>query len=165
MTDGDEDTIPRVFRLPESLAKSAPYPWIEDAEGERWFQVDERALAVLETLILRDLHGREAAKLRQRNLRGDDATDIEREGATVATVRRVRAGLRHHFVIDVQNGASLDVHGQIARHEYEIRREPQVIATISQRWFRGPYTYGVEIAPDEDVSMILAATIAIEAMN
>ena len=164
MTAGRQDTT-RVFRLSERLTKLAPDPWIEDAEGGRWFQVDAKALAVLERFILRDLHGREVASLRQRELRGENATDIERQGATVATVRRVRAGLRHHFVIDVQNRMSLDVHGQVGRHEYEIRRDREVIATVSERWFRTPRTYGVEIAPDEDEAMILAATIALEAMN
>jgi uncharacterized protein YxjI len=81
----------------------------------------------------------------------------------LATVRRLRAGLRHHFVVDVQDGVSLDGHGQVGRHEYEIRRELEVIATVSERWFRVPQTHGVEIALDEDDAMILAATIAIEA--
>jgi len=121
----------RRFSLRMGLGGIAPDPWIEDGEGRRIFQVDEMARARLDSFILRDLHGREVAKL-QASVSAPDATVIEREGATVATVRRYRAGLRHRFVIDVVGEVLLEIHGHVGRHEYEIRRGADVVATVSR---------------------------------
>ena len=167
MSDRSEDVggRGRRFRLHQRLGAVGPDPWIEDDEGERCFEVDEMALGRLEAFILRDLHGREVARLQHSDLREEDATQIKREGISVATVRRTHAALRHHFAIDVRDGDGLQIHGHVGRHEYEIRRGEDVVATVSRKWFRGEETYGVEVAADEDQAMILAATVAIEQMD
>ena len=146
------------------LGRIDPDPWIEDWEGRRIFQVDEMARARLDTFILRDLHGREVAKL-QEDVSARDATVIEREGATLASVRRFRAGLRHRFVIDIVGGVTLEIHGHVGRHEYEIRRGADVVATISTGWFPGHDRYGVEVGAGEDEAMLLAANVAIEGLE
>ena len=119
------------------------------------------ARARLDTFILRDLHGNEVAKLRE-NAPAQDATVIEREGATLATVRRSRTGLRHRFFVEVVGGVTLEIHGRVGRHEYEIRRGADVVATISTGWFPGHDRYGVEVSAGEDEAMIIAATVALE---
>jgi uncharacterized protein YxjI len=123
------------------------------------------ALVRLEAFILRDLHGREVARLQHSDLREGDATEIKREGTSVTTVRRTHAALRHHFLIDAPDGDGLEIHGQVGRYEYEIRRGENVVATVSRKWFRGEETYGVEGAAGEDQAMILAVAVAIEQMN
>jgi uncharacterized protein YxjI len=35
---------------------------------------------------------------------------------------------------------------------------------VSKRWVRARETYGIEIAPDEDDALILAATVCIDGM-
>jgi hypothetical protein len=82
MSDRSEDVgaCGRRFRLHQRLGAVGPDPWIEDDEGERCFEVDEMALGRLEALILRDLHGREVAKLQHSDLREGDATEIKSEG-------------------------------------------------------------------------------------
>jgi len=167
MSDRSEDVggRGRRFRLHQRLGAVGPDPWIEDDEGERCFEVDEMALGRLEAFILRDLHGREVARLQHSDLREEDATEIKREGISVATVRRTHTALRHHFAIDVRDGDGLEINGHVGRHEYEIRRGEDVVATVSRKWFRGEETYGVEVAEDEDQAMILAATVAIEQMD
>ena len=147
------------------LGAVEPDPWIVDGEGERVFQVDENALARLRTFILRDLHGREVAKLQEESALGPDAIAIRREGDMLATVRRTHAFLGHRFLIDVDGGVTLQVHGHPGRHDYEIRRDAQVVATISTRWSRADDHYGVEVAAAEDEAMLLAATVAIEDLD
>ena len=161
----DDDTHRgRRFSLRMGLGRIDPDPWIEDGEGHRVFRVDEMARARLDTFIMRDLHGIEVAKLEE-NVSGQDATVIERQGAALATMRRMRTGLRHRFFIDVVGGATLDIHGHVRRHEYEIRRGADVVATVSTEWFRGHDRYGVEVGAGEDEAMILAATVAIEDLD
>ena len=44
-------------------------------------------------------------------------------------------------------------------HEYEIKRNDDVVASISKKWFRVRDTYGVEIAAGEDEPLPLALTV------
>jgi uncharacterized protein YxjI len=50
-------------------------------------------------------------------------------------------------------------------HEYEIERDGDTIATISKKWFRVRDSYGVEVAAGGDAALILALTVAIDAMT
>jgi uncharacterized protein YxjI len=80
-------------------------------------------------------------------------------------VRRARAGLRHHYVIEAADGGSLEVHGHVGRYNYEIRRAGDVVAAVSRNWFRAHDAYGVEVSIGEDEAMLVAAAVAIEAMH
>jgi uncharacterized protein YxjI len=55
--------------------------------------------------------------------------------------------------------------GNVVDHEYEIERDGDAVATISKKWFRVRESYGVEIVADEDTALILALTVAIDAMT
>ena len=55
--------------------------------------------------------------------------------------------------------------GNFVDHEYEIERDGDTVATISKRWFRVRDAYGVEVAAGEDVPLILAVTVAIDALS
>ena len=57
------------------------------------------------------------------------------------------------------------MHGNVVDHEYEIERDGDTVATISKKWFRVRESYGVEIAAGEDSALILALTVAIDALT
>jgi uncharacterized protein YxjI len=149
----------------ERLALIPADRWIEDEQGGHVFQVDEMAMAKLNAFILRDLHGGEVARLQHADLQEQDATDIMRQGTRLATVRRARAGLRHHYAIGTADGGSLEVHGHVGRYDYEIRRAGDIVAAVSRNWFRAHDAYGVEVGTGEDEAMLVAAAIAIETMH
>ena len=50
-------------------------------------------------------------------------------------------------------------------HEYEIDRDGDTVATISKKWFRVRESYGIEITEGEDAALILALTVAIDALT
>jgi uncharacterized protein YxjI len=60
------------------------------------------------------------------------------------------------------DGDDLRAHGNVLDHEYEIKRDDDVVASISKKWFRVRDTYGVEIAAGEDEPLMLALTVAID---
>ena len=66
--------------------------------------------------------------------------------------------------VDVGDGPDLDIKGNVVDHEYEIEVDDHKIAEISKKWFRVRDTYGVQIAPGQDPLLILAVTIAVDAM-
>ncbi|TCC11262.1 LURP-one-related/scramblase family protein [Kribbella soli] len=90
---------------------------------------------------------------------------IERGGERIATVHKALIGIRDRFDIDVDDGPDLKAHGNVVDHEYEIKRDGDTIAHISKSWFRVRDTYGVEIAPDEDETLLLATVVALEQLT
>ncbi len=139
--------------------------WIEDADGERAYKVDGKAIRFRQTFVLEDASGRELARIQEKKLSVRDKIVIERGGDKTATVHKALVGIRDRFAIDVENGPDLKAHGNVVDHEYEIERDGDTIATVSKKWFRVRESYGVDVAAGEDVALVLAITVAIDALT
>ena len=109
--------------------------------------------------------GAELYKIQEKKLSIRDKMEIERGGATVATVKKALiTPLRDRFSIEVEGGEDMEAKGNIVDHEYEIERDGDKVAEVSKRWFRVRDTYGIEIAPDQDDALILAVSVCIDQM-
>jgi uncharacterized protein YxjI len=141
--------------------------WIEDAQGERVYKVNGKAMRVRDTLILEDPDGHELLKIQEKKLRVRDTMEIEDSGGdTVATVKKALiTPLRERFDVKVENGDDLTVKGNIVDHEYKIERDGDKVAEVSKKWFRVADTYGVEIDPGQDPALILAVTVVVDSMT
>jgi uncharacterized protein YxjI len=153
------------FLMREKLLSIGDDFWIEDSAGERAYKVDGKAVRFRQTFVLEDASGREVARIREKKLTIRDKVAITRDGDTAATVHKALVGIRDRFAIDVEHGTDLKAHGNVVDHEYEIERDGETIATISKRWFRVRESYGVDIAAGEDTALILAITVAIDALT
>ena len=153
------------FMMKEKLLSIGDDFWIEDEQGDRAYKVDGKAVRVRKTFVLEDKSGNEVARIQEKKLTVRDKIEIERNGHTAATVHKALVGLRDRFAIDVDGGKDLKAHGNVVDHEYEIERDGDTIATISKKWFRVRDSYGVQIAAGEDAALILALTVAIDAMT
>ena len=151
------------FRMREKILAIGDDYWIEDEDGNRVFKVDGKAARLRETFLLEDASGNELSKIQEKKLRVRDTMTIER-GATKATVHKRLLGIRDHYVIEVEGGEDLKAHGNVVDHEYEIERDGDPVAVVSKRWFRVRDTYGVQLAADQDVALILAITVCVDAM-
>jgi uncharacterized protein YxjI len=140
--------------------------WIENAAGEHVFKVNGKALRVRKTLIFEDLDGNALCKIQERKLRVKDSMEIEGpDGDRIAMVKQAMfTPLRARFDVKVEDGPDLRVQGNVVDHEFEIEADGTKIAEISKRWFRVRDTYGVEIAPGQDEIVVLAVTVAVDAM-
>ena len=162
----DEDAaVGSRYRMRQHLLSVGDDYWIEDEDGRRAFRVDGKALRIRKTFVLEDASGNELAKLQERKLSVRDKMEIERDGRSVATVRKALVGIRDRFSIEVEHGSDLDAKGNLVDHEYEITRNGDTVANVSKRWFRIRDTYGVEIAEGEDEALVLAITVCIDAMS
>jgi uncharacterized protein YxjI len=154
------------YRMREKLFAIGDDYWIEDEQGERVFKVDGKALRLRETLVLEDASGSELYTVKEKKLHVRDTMDVERNGETVARVKKALiTPLRERFAIEVEGAPDLEAKGNIVDHEYTIKRDGDKIAEISKRWFRIRDTYGIEIGPDEDDALILAVTVCIDRMT
>ena len=152
------------FRMREKLIAIGDDYWIEDLHGTKCFRVDGKAVRLRDTFILEDASGSETARIQEKKLSVRDKMTIER-GDIKATVHKRLLGIRDHFVIEVDGGEDLKAHGNIVDHEYEIERDGDTVATVSKKWFRVRDTYGVQLAEDQDVALVLSITVCVDAMS
>ena len=111
------------YRMREKMFAIGDDFWIENDAGERAFKVDGKALRIRQTFVLQDASGAELYKIQEKKLSIRDKMEIERGGATVATVKKALiTPLRDRFSIEVADGEDMDAKGNIVNHEYKIER-------------------------------------------
>jgi uncharacterized protein YxjI len=154
------------YQMREKLFAIGDDYWIETEGGERAFKVDGKALRARDTFILKSADGEELFKVQEKALHIRDTMKIERHGDTVATIKKALiTPLRDRFSIELEGGGELSAKGNIVDHEYKIERDGDTVAEVSKRWFRVRETYGIEVAPEQDDALILAATVCIDEMS
>jgi uncharacterized protein YxjI len=154
------------YRMREKLFAIGDDFWIETEGGDRAFKVDGKALRLRDTFILKDSGGEDLFKAQAKKLHIRDTMKIERNGDTVATIKKALVTpLRGRFSIELADGPELKAKGNILDHEYKIERDGDTVAEVSKRWFRVRDTYGIEVAPGQDDALILAVTACIDEME
>jgi uncharacterized protein YxjI len=151
------------FQMREKIMAIGDDFWIEDEDGNKVYKVDGKAVRLRDTFILQDASGNELSKIQEKKLSVRDKMTIE-SGSTKATVHKRLVGFRDHYIIEVDGGHDIKAHGNIVDHEYEIERDGDTVATVSKKWFRVRESYGVQMAEGEDVPLILAITVCVDAM-
>jgi uncharacterized protein YxjI len=153
------------YRMREKAFSIGDDYWIETPDGERAFKVNGKALRLRDTLEIETPSGETLLKIQEKKLHVRDTMKIEHDGETVATVKKALVGLRDRFHIDLESGGEIKATGNIVDHEYTLERDGREVAEVSKRWFRVRDTYGIEVAPDEDAALILAAAVCIDRMS
>ncbi|HJR36786.1 MAG TPA: LURP-one-related family protein [Nocardioidaceae bacterium] len=140
--------------------------WIQNAQGERVFRVDGKALRLRRTMNLEDAHGTRLYQIQTRVMHIRDTMEIQSaDGSRVATVHKALiTPLRDRWKVDVETGTDLEIHGNLVDHEYDIEVGNRKVAEVSKKWFRVRDTYGIQIAPGEDSVLLLAVSVALDAM-
>ena len=152
------------YRMREDLISIGDDYWIENDSGDRVFKVDGKVARLRDTWKLKDRDGHEVAVIREKVLSIRDAITIEANGRE-AKVKKALVGIRDRFHVEVEHGDDLKVHGNIVDHEYEIERDGDKVAEVSKKWFRVRDTYGVEIHDPTITPLILAITVAVDALS
>ena len=153
----------RRFQMKERLISVGDDYWITDESGERAFKVNGKAARIRDTWVLEDARGNEVATIRERKLSIRDAIRIDL-GNRQATVKKAMLRFRDRFHVELDHGEDLTVQGNIVDHEYEIERGGETIAEVSKKWLRARDTYGVEVHDLESTVVVLAVTVAIDAL-
>lgn len=136
---------------------------ITDESGRPMYAVDGKILSLRNTLVMRDMNGAEVARVERKLLALTPSYVIERPGVGEAQVRKHFINLLgDHYTIDIPGPHDLEMDGNLFEHDYRVRRDGAVVATVSKRWIALTETYGVEIAPGEDDALILASVLALD---
>jgi uncharacterized protein YxjI len=155
------------FQMREKLIAFGDDYWIEDADGDRVFKVDGKALRLRKTLDFEGLDGEKLCRVQTRVLHLRDTMAIETpDGETMATVHKALiTPLRERWQVDVAHGPDMEVQGNILDHEYEIEADGDKVAEVSKQWFRLRDTYGVQVSPEADTLLVLAVAVALDVMT
>jgi len=138
--------------------------WVEDSDGEKVYKVDGKAVRFRETFVLEDASGKELATIKEKKLAIRDTMTIE-IGGREAKVHKRLLGIRDRYVVDFEDGEDYTAKGNFLDHEYEIERDGDQVAEVSRKWFRVRDTYGVEVAGEQNVPLLLAITVCIDALS
>jgi uncharacterized protein YxjI len=154
------------FQLKEKLWSIGDDSWILDADGERLYKVNGKALRIRRTLVVESRSGRELYKIQERKLHIKDTMVVEApDGTVVATVKeKLISPIRHRMQAELADGSELEVTGNVLDHEYEITDGKQDVAHITKKWIRVRDTYGIEILPGHDEALILAIAVCLDSM-
>ena len=167
---GELDTEPRDgaerYQMRQKLVSFGDDFWIENDRGERVYKVNGKMLRVRGTLDFENAEGEVKAQIQERMLRVKDSMAIEDgKGRKIAEVKRALiTPVRERWVVKIADGPDLEVKGDILAHEYRIGDGKHKAAKVSKKWFRIRDTYGVQIEPNQNEAVILAVTVAIDAM-
>jgi uncharacterized protein YxjI len=154
------------YQMREKLVSFGDDFWIENDRGERVLKVNGKMMRVRGTLEFENTEGKVEAQIQERMLRAKDSMAIEDgKGRKVAEVKRALiTPIRERWVVKIADGPDLEVQGDLLAHEYKIGDGKQKVAKVSKKWFRVRDSYGVQIEPDQNDAVILAVTVAIDAM-
>lgn len=141
--------------------------WVETDAGERVYKIDGKALRLRKTLIFEDADGHRLAKIKEKLVRLHETMEIEGpDGRRLAMVKKALINpLRDRWTVEIQDGPELHIQGNIVDHEYSFSDGRGEVAWVSKRWFHLADTYGVEIVLAQDPVIVLAATVALDAMG
>jgi uncharacterized protein YxjI len=154
------------YRMRQRLVSIGDDFWIETDDGQRAYKVDGKALRMRTTLKFEDPGGRELARIQERVARVRDSMEIEdADGNRLAMVKKALVSpLRDRWTVTIGDGPDLEIQGNVLDHEYTFSDGGTPVATVSKKWFRVADSYGVEIAPDQEPVVVLAATVVVDMM-
>ncbi|WP_338484785.1 LURP-one-related family protein [Streptomyces sp. SCSIO 75703] len=137
--------------------------WIEDADGNKVFLVDGKAMRLRDTWELKDTRGRVLIDIHRKMFALRDTMVIERGGEPLATLKRKRLSLlRNHYRVTMAEGTELDVSGKVLDREFAIEYDGELLAVVSRRWLTLRDTYGVDVVrEDADPSLLIALAVCV----
>ena len=154
------------YQMRQKLLSIGDDFWIEDNHGNRCYKVDGKALRVRDTMKFEDANGNELYKIQQKMLHVRDTMEIESSGAgpSAKVKKALISPLRERWHVEVDGGPDMKIQGNIVDHEYSLEVDGNKVAEVSKRWLRVADTYGVEVAPGQNVALILASVAVVDAM-
>ena len=137
--------------------------WIEDEHGNKVFLVDGKAMRLRDTFEIKDVRGRVLIDIHQKMFALRDTMVIERDGDTLARIKRKRLSLlRNHYRVSLVDGTELDVSGKILDREFAVEYDGELLAVISRRWLHVRETYGVDVVrEDADPALLIAVAVCV----
>ena len=136
---------------------------IRDEQGNDAYYVQGKFFSIGDKLTFNDASGAELARIDQKLLSWGPTYEVSIGGRLAAIVKKkLFTFFRCKFMGDVPGPDDLEAEGDFLDHEYTFTRHGRAVARASKKWFSWTDTYGIEIANEEDVVLVLASAIVID---
>jgi uncharacterized protein YxjI len=134
---------------------------ITDEDGRPVLHVDGTVLSLRDRLVLRDPQGVEVAQVARKLVALRPTYEVSIGDQHAAVVRKhLFTPFRDRFTVDVPGPDDLELTGDLFDHEFTIERAGRTVATATRKLLSIRDVYTVDIAPDENEVLILAAVLA-----
>ena len=151
------------FQLRQQAAVLGGDFWIEDQSRRHVYRIDGTRSGSRAFMDLENAHGDQLCRVSPRAA-PPWAVDLEGpDGGVVAVVPQLRPMLPgQRSTIERLDGPSITLSGSVAGHEYALQRGGRLVAAVSERWFRAPHSFGVQLELGEDPVLLLAISVALD---
>ena len=147
----------KVFSLRETFT-------VMDEAGDPVYEVSGKLLSVGHKLTVRDMEGQEAAYIHQKVLSLVPKYFIEINGQEEVELKGHITLFKPHYTLNTDQG-KWEIRGDFLAHEYEMKRDGQVAATVTKKWFSWGDCYLLDVADDGDVLTALGVMLAIDCVD
>ncbi|WP_423187618.1 LURP-one-related/scramblase family protein [Alishewanella sp. d11] len=138
---------------------------IEDERGRAAYLVKGKIFSFSSSQTLSNAAGLPLLKIRRKYLSIMPACRIvNNDGSEWLVRKRFWAFLSSRFLVKTPFG-QLEMKGNFWQHEYDIRQQGQLIASVSKKWFSWSDTYAVDIFKPEWTEQLLALMIVIDRLQ
>ncbi|MBZ9611305.1 LURP-one-related/scramblase family protein [Rheinheimera maricola] len=145
----------KIFSLTDSFD-------IEDEHGNSAFSAKGKLFSLSSSQTLFDAKGTELLKIKRKYLTLLPACRLlNHDGSEWLIRKKFWPFWTSRFSITTPQG-QLEMTGNFWQHEYEIRQQDQLLASISKKWFSWSDSYGVDIYAPQWTAQLLAAVIVID---
>ena len=166
MTNNSGQMLAKRYVLRQKMVSVGNDYWIEDEQGETVYKIDGK-IGIHKTFIFQDNQGKKLVKIHKALLTVKETMEIEApDGKKLAVMKKdLFTPLKEHFVVDMENGPNLDIHGNILDHEYTINKSGMGVAQVSKKLFHVRDSYSISIEPGQDDVFLLAVVVCIDEMT
>jgi uncharacterized protein YxjI len=135
---------------------------ILDEQKNPQFVVRGKVFTIGDKLRFFDLQGNELAFIRQKVLSLKKQYRIFRNQRLWARIMKKITLFKDIYVLDIPGPDDYLIKGDFTDHLYTFIRRGKPVAYITKKWFSWGDSYMIEINPEEDDVLILAAAIVID---
>jgi uncharacterized protein YxjI len=159
-------TDAQTFVLNQKLMSFSGDLWIEDAQGNRAFEVDGKAFALRRTLQLLDPSGTPLYQIGQSLAHVHRTFEIKRGDTVVASIQEALFHLLgDRFTITLTTGGELSVNGDFINREFKISQNGADVIVASRKLLSVRDSYSVQVSAGFESALALAIVIALEQME
>lgn len=137
---------------------------VKDENGNSMYYIDGKAFSFGQKLSFQDMNKNELCFIAQKHLKMKPTYSVTKDGQELAKITKSIMSFRDNFTIDVPGPDDISVSGSWIEHEYSFKRNHNVIANVSKKWFRMSDTYGIEIFNSNDTLLVLSCAVVIDLM-
>ncbi|ACZ29719.1 conserved hypothetical protein [Xylanimonas cellulosilytica DSM 15894] len=132
---------------------------VNDESGRPVYQVEGSLFQIPKQFTIRDVAGRERARVWKQPMSWLARFFVEVEGVQVATIRKELSFLRPRYSIE---GPGLSVTGDFWNMSFELHRGASPIGRVDKKWMTVRDRYAVEVDNPDDELVVLGVVLAID---